>query len=172
MNSNIRVFKAITRFKHFWKPPRSPYNITLQILIYIISFQNACLKPGQVSISLQLYMYSLKIMQKTNSNGKYTHLAMPCSFQWHKVTFEGQYIARRFKDCLFHVCPDLYVHVHIHIASIYYGFCYSSQIAKKRSAHGFRGPSKPYRHLEFLSYSHIRSIVDFIDSEGLYILCF
>lgn len=46
-------------------------------------------------------------------------------------------------------------------------FSDSMEIAKKRSAHGFRGPSKPYRHLEFLSYSHIRSIVDFIDSEDI-----
>lgn len=44
------------------------------------------------------------------------------------------------------------------------------QIAKIRSGHGFsamKGPYKPYRHLEFLTYTNIRSIVDFTDNEGI-----
>ena len=56
--------------------------------------------------------------------------------------------------------------IHVYVCLFVYG-CPGNQIAKKRSAHGFRGPSKPYRHLELLSYSHIRSIVDFIDNEGI-----
>lgn len=43
-------------------------------------------------------------------------------------------------------------------------------MAKIRSGHGFsamKGPTKPYRHLEFLPYTHIRTIVDFIDNEGI-----
>uniref|UniRef100_A0A1X7SR43 ECT2 PH domain-containing protein n=1 Tax=Amphimedon queenslandica TaxID=400682 RepID=A0A1X7SR43_AMPQE len=43
-------------------------------------------------------------------------------------------------------------------------------IAKIRSGHGFvamKDSYKPYRHLEFLTYSNIRSVIDFTDSEDV-----
>uniref|UniRef100_A0A1X7T9I4 DH domain-containing protein n=1 Tax=Amphimedon queenslandica TaxID=400682 RepID=A0A1X7T9I4_AMPQE len=49
-------------------------------------------------------------------------------------------------------------------------FSDSIEIAKIRSGHGFvamKDSYKPYRHLEFLTYSNIRSVIDFTDSEDV-----
>jgi hypothetical protein len=49
-------------------------------------------------------------------------------------------------------------------------FSDSIEIAKIRSGHGLaamKGQYKPFRHLEFLTYTNIRSIVDFSDNEDV-----
>ncbi|XP_019863439.1 PREDICTED: protein ECT2-like [Amphimedon queenslandica] len=49
-------------------------------------------------------------------------------------------------------------------------FSDSIEIAKIRSGHGFvamKDSYKRYRHLEFLTYSNIRSVIDFTDSEDV-----
>ena len=60
-------------------------------------------------------------------------------------------------------------HVHAYTCDVWTNVCmYILQIAKRRSGHhGFGRPStKPYRHLEFLPYAHIRFVVDFSEAEG------
>lgn len=50
------------------------------------------------------------------------------------------------------------------------GTCISTctpQITKRRGTHSvLKASTKPYRHLQFLSYSHVRSVVSFSDGAG------